>query len=160
MDPQPLLTDVEEYSIDDAISKIGIGPFQYKLLFLTGLIWAADAMEMMLLTFLIPKLREDWDLQSPYDGMIGFVVFFGMFLGAATFSILSDRYGRRKVVIFCNLGCAIFGTLAAASPNIAFLLFTRFCVGFTVGGAAVSFVLFAEYSPKKIRGALLIIEQV
>ena len=47
MDPNPLITR-DEYTIDDAISKIGTGPFQWKLLFLTGLIWAADAMEMML----------------------------------------------------------------------------------------------------------------
>ena len=113
-----------------------------------------------LLTFLVPKLREDWDIKSPYDGMIGFVVFLGMLIGTGFWSILSDRIGRRKVVIFCNITCAIFGTVSAFSPNIWFLLVMRFFVGFTIGGAAVSFILFAEYSPKELRGALLIIEQV
>lgn len=148
------------FTIDEAISGIGIGKFQYKLMFLTGFIWAADAMEMMLLSFLIPKLKEDWDLEKPEDGMIGFVVFLGNFFGTMFFAVLSDRFGRRKVVIFCNLFCGIFGVLTGLAPNIGFLLFFRFAVGFTIGGAAVSFTLFAEYAPKELRGMLLIIEQV
>ena len=57
MDPSPLITR-DEYTIDDAISKIGTGPFQWKLLFLTGLIWAADAMEMMLSLLYVRTIRH------------------------------------------------------------------------------------------------------
>ena len=69
------------YTIDDAISYIGSGWFQYRLLFLTGMIVAADAMEMMLLSFLLPKLKNEWNLQPPWDGSIGAIVFVGMLLG-------------------------------------------------------------------------------
>ena len=34
-------------------------------------------MEMMLLSFLLPKLKRDWNLDRPEDGLIGSVVFLG-----------------------------------------------------------------------------------
>lgn len=42
----------------------GFGWFQLLLLLYTGLAWAADAMEMMLLSFLGPAVRCDWGLSA------------------------------------------------------------------------------------------------
>jgi len=42
----------------------GFGVFQLLLLFYAGLAWAADAMEMMLLSFLGPAVRCDWGLSA------------------------------------------------------------------------------------------------
>ena len=39
------------------------------------------------------------------------------------------------------------------------LLITRFIVGFFIGGAAVAFTLFAEFSPTQKRGRMLVIQQ-
>ena len=49
------------------------GTFQYKILIVTGLLWAADAVEIMRLTFLIPILKEEWNLNDGVDGTIGAV---------------------------------------------------------------------------------------
>jgi len=147
------------YSVDDAITKIGNGKFQYRLMFLTGGIWAADAMEMMLLSFVMPILKDEWSLQPPFDGAISSVVFAGMLCGTAFWSILADKIGRKKVVIFSNLGCAVFGAISGLAPEIYFMLVMRFMVGFTVGGSGSAYTLFAEYAPQDIRGKLLVIEQ-
>ena len=129
------------FSVDDAISKIGNGKFQYRLLFLTGFIWAADAMEMMLLSFVMPILKDEWNLVPPLDGAISSVVFAGMLCGTAFWSILADKIGRKKVVIFSNLGCAIFGALSGFAPNIEFMLAARFFVGFSVGGSGTAYTV-------------------
>ena len=129
------------YTVDDAISKIGNGKFQYRLMFLTGGIWAADAMEMMLLSFVIPIIKQEWNLKPPLDGAISAVVFAGMLCGAAFWSILSDKIGRRKVVIYSNLGCAIFGALSGCVPGIYFMLIARFLVGFSVGGSGTAYTV-------------------
>lgn len=42
----------------------GFGWFQVLLLLYAGLAWAADAMEMMLLSFLGPAVRCDWGLSA------------------------------------------------------------------------------------------------
>lgn len=150
---------VATYTVDDAISMMGMGRFQYKMLLFTGVIWAADAMEMMLLAFLIPKLKHEWKLERPEDGLISSVVFAGQIVGNALWPIAGDHYGRRPMVIATNLGCAVFGTLSAFSPEIYTMLVCRFAVGVFIGGATVSFTLFAEVAPVDHRGSLLMIEQ-
>ena len=124
------LNNQKFYTNDEAISLIGSGKFQLRLMFLTGGIWAADAMEMMLLSFVMPILQDEWDLGTGLDGAISAVVFAGMLCGVAFWSILADCIGRKKCVIYSNLGCAIFGVLSGLSPNIWFMLAARFCVGF------------------------------
>eukprot|EP01083_Nonionella_stella_P123299 371473_1 len=147
------------YTIDEAISHIGNGKFQYQLMLLTGGIWAADAMEMMLLSFVMPILKDEWSLASPLDGAISSVVFAGMLVGTAFWSICADKIGRKKVVLVSNLGCAIFGALSGLVPNIYLMLIARFLVGFSVGGSGTAYTLFAEYAPQEVRGSLLVIEQ-
>eukprot|EP01084_Bolivina_argentea_P155228 270521_1 len=153
------LNNISKYSIDDAISHVGIGWFQYRLLFLTGMINAADAMEMMLLSFLLPKLKKDWDLSSPWDGAIGAIAFVGSLLGTSSGAILSDKYGRKYVCIVSTLGLATFGTISAFSYNLSIMLGARFLVGFFVGFSCAAYTLFAEYCPTHSRGSLLVIEQ-
>eukprot|EP01084_Bolivina_argentea_P155231 270526_1 len=138
---------------------IGTGYFQYRLLFFNGCLHASFAMEMMLLSFLLPKLKSEWSLLPPYDGIIGAIVFIGMLLGTIIWSTISDKYGRKKVVIYSSLGCAIFGTLSAFAPNLYVMLLFRFGVGFCVGGDSTVYTLFAEFCPKKTRAKLLVLEQ-
>jgi len=57
--------DGPQFTVDHAIEVLGFGRFQWKLLFLTGAIWAADAMEIMFISFIIPLLREYWSLEAP-----------------------------------------------------------------------------------------------
>jgi len=153
---QEVTADVEgDYTYDEALEAIGFGYFQKRVFALTGAVWFADAMEVMLLTFLIPELEDDWDISSLEAGSLGAVVFAGMFLGAWALAIMSDTYGRRPVMIFSLLVVAIFGLMSAFSSNITMLLILRFFVGFAAGGSAVSMTLFTEITPTHDRGKAL-----
>ena len=153
---------LQYYTVEEAIEKLGskgpfgIGWFQFRLLFLTGFVWAADAMEMMLLSFLLPTLAKEWDLSSIVVSFVGAIVFFGMLIGGTFLSILADKIGRRKVVITANLGCAVFGLLSGIAPNLTAMLIIRFLVGIFIGGGCVGYTLFAEYLPTSKRGKLLV----
>lgn len=125
----PFDSGSSHYTVDAAISAMGVGWFQYRLCFLTGAINAADAMEMMLLSFLIPKLKAEWDLSPPWDGCMGAIVFMGQLLGTSAGAFMSDKYGRRIVTIGSTVGCAIFGTLSAFAYNLPMMLALRFLVG-------------------------------
>lgn len=41
------VTNIHFYTIDDALSHMGVGCFQYRMIFITGFMYAADAMEMV-----------------------------------------------------------------------------------------------------------------
>ena len=67
---------------------------------------------MMLLSFLLPELRREWSLSGAESALVGQGVFIGMLFGATTLATLSDKYGRKVVIVWGTLGTAIFGVLS------------------------------------------------
>ena len=153
---------IQYLTLDEAIDIVGKGPFlgvglfQFRLLFVTGFVWAADAMEMMLLSFLLPTLAKEWNLSGVVVSFVGAIVFFGMLIGGTALSMIADKFGRRKVVITANAGCAVFGFLSGIAPNLTAMLIIRFLVGIFIGAGCVGYTLFAEYIPTDKRGKLLV----
>mmetsp|Transcript_10451 Transcript_10451/g.15705 ORF Transcript_10451/g.15705 Transcript_10451/m.15705 type:complete len:491 (+) Transcript_10451:28-1500(+) len=136
-----------EWTVDKAIYEIGCGKYQYHLFIITGTIWAADAMEMMLLAFLLPELQKTWHLSGAQSSLIGVSVFIGMLLGATTLAVLSDKFGRKKIVFVGTLCTAIFGVLSGIAPNLGWMVFFRSAVGFFMTAGCVAYTLFAEFVP-------------
>jgi MFS family permease len=122
-------------TVDEAIETIGFGKFQLGMLAYTGLVWLADAAEMILLSFIGPAAKCEWGLSSSEEGAISSMVFAGIFLGAYAWGIVSDIHGRRLGFIATALFTFFFGMLSAWSPDYWFLLASRAFVGFGLGGA-------------------------
>lgn len=87
--------ETQEFTVDDALLSTGFGKFQVYLLAYAGMGWIAEAMEMMLLSFIGPAVQVEWNLSSNEESMITTVVFAGMLVGAYSWGIVSDKYGRR-----------------------------------------------------------------
>jgi MFS family permease len=86
---------METYTTDDALTAMGFGKFQALVLVYAGTGWLADAMELMLLSFLGSLVRQQWDVSPQHESMLSSVVFAGMLIGACLWGFLSDKYGRR-----------------------------------------------------------------
>lgn len=150
-------TEARRVTIDEAIETIGVGRFQWRLLTVNGLTWAADAMEVLIIGFLIAPVTRQFNLPPGYAAYIGTATFAGMFLGAWLWGLIADRLGRRSVFLSTVVQTAIFGTLAAFSPNFTWLLILRFLTGTAMGGTLpVDYSIMAEYLPTKDRGRFLI----
>ena len=87
---------------------------------------SADAMEMMVLSFLLPALQKEWHLTPMEDGLLGAIVFAGMFLGNIILSWISDIFGRKPVIIAANFMCAAFGLISGVLFFYLFCLFLFF----------------------------------
>lgn len=85
------------FTVDEALVSLGFGKFQAFVLVYAGMGWVAEAMEMMLLSFVGPAVQEQWKLSSHQESLITSVVFVGMLIGAYSWGIVSDSYGRRQV---------------------------------------------------------------
>jgi len=144
-------------SVGDVIDAAGYGNFQHFLMILCGSVWMADAMEMMLMSFLLPRVREDWKLTDVEEADIMTFTFLGMLVGAYAWGIFSDKYGRRKGYLATAAFTAVFGLASAACPNVIMLTICRFFVGLGLGGAPVAFSLFAEFVPTAQRGQTLVL---
>ncbi len=77
--------------IEDAMERLGMGRFQYEILLAAGLCFAADAMEVLLLSFLaMILLQVKWELQGHQMDSITSVVFAGAMLGTLVLSPVAD----------------------------------------------------------------------
>jgi putative MFS transporter len=143
---------------DEAIEQVGFGRFQRKLLVICGVGWAADAMEILLIAFVLPAVAVEWGLSFAQLGLLGTSVFLGMLVGAWGWGILSDRIGRRTGFISTVAIDSVFGLLSAFAPSFIWLLIFRVLTGIGVGGTLpVDYSIFSEYLPVKKRGRYLVL---
>lgn len=146
-------------TIDAAVERLGYGRFQLKVMLAAGLSFAADAMEVMALSFLSIVLQSQWNLSSRQTAILTSIVFLGQFLGTLTLGPLGDKIGRKPVFLLSASIIAIFGLATAVCNSYIALVLTRMFVGFGVGGLVVPFDCMAELLPIVHRGRdLLFIE--
>ena len=143
-------------SMDAAFDRIDMGRFQYNIMLAAGLAFGADAMEIMLLSFLSTVLRSEWQLTDSQTNFITASVFAGSFLGTLALGRLGDVWGRRPVFILTASLVSIFGLLTAVVQTYRQLVVCRFVVGIGVGGIGVVFDALAEVMPTARRGARLV----
>ncbi|RLN42080.1 Synaptic vesicle 2-related protein [Panicum miliaceum] len=87
------------YTVDDALLSSGFGKFQILIFSYAGIGLIAEAMEMMLLSFVGPSVQLEWKLTSHQESMVTSFVFVGMLIGAYSWGVVSDNYGRRQMVM-------------------------------------------------------------
>ncbi|XP_057674107.1 synaptic vesicle 2-related protein-like [Corythoichthys intestinalis] len=150
-------TKQDTFTLDEGLDALGFGSFQWKLLFVTGFSWVADAMEMMILSILGPQLHCDWRLSGYKVALITSVVFAGMGLSSSLWGNLSDKYGRKKGLTICMCWTFYYGVLSALAPNFGWLLVMRSLVGVGIGGAHQSVTLYSEFISSKARGFSVIL---
>ncbi|SEQ09745.1 MFS transporter, putative metabolite:H+ symporter [Faunimonas pinastri] len=144
-------------TIESAIASAGTGRFQRRLIGVFGLVWAADAMQVLAVGFTAPSIARSFGLSVPQALQTGTVFFLGMLFGAWGFGRLADRFGRRRVLIVTVLLDAVFGLLSGVAPSFSILQLFRFLTGLAVGGTLpVDYAMMAEFLPADRRGRWLV----
>lgn len=144
-------------TVDEVIERIGVGRFQWRLLLVNGLVWASDAMEVLIIGFVLPAITALWGLSPAQAGLVGAATFAGMFVGAWGWGAAADRFGRRRVFLLTVLLDAVFGLLSALAPNLWALVALRFLTGTAIGGTLpVDYAVMAEFLPAHARGRFLV----
>lgn len=91
------------FTLDEALAVVGFGKFQALVLAYAGLGAMAEAMEVMILSFIGPSVKSEWGLSSGQESLITTVVFAGMLVGAYSWGLIADNYGRRQALEFLFL---------------------------------------------------------
>ncbi len=106
-------------------------------------------------------LKREFGLSDVQTELAASALLAGCIFGAAAAGALSDRYGRRRLLL---VAAALFGlsAVAAAAPrNLTEFAGARFAGGLAIGVASVLSPLYiAEMSPARIRGRLVSINQL
>jgi DHA1 family tetracycline resistance protein-like MFS transporter len=73
------------------------------------------------------------------------------FFGAPVIGMLSDRFGRRPVILISIFGLSIDLAIMALAPNLAWLLVGRILCGLTAGAQAAAMAYVADITPQDER---------
>jgi len=148
--------DTSRIPIDDAIELLGMGKFQYLIFIAAGLCFAADSMEVLLLSFLSIVLQAQWGWSDQEAASVTSAVFVGQSIGTLILGYFGDKIGRKPVLVVTAGIICFFGLVTAFCNTLFSLVFCRFMVGFGVGGLTVPFDTFAEFIPNSHRGSHLV----
>lgn len=128
-----------------------------KLLGISGLGWALDAMDVGLISFVMAALIKEWHLSPAEASWLGSVGFVGMALGATFGGLLADKLGRRYIFSLTLLIYGLATGASALSTSLGLLLVFRFLVGLGLGAELpVASTLISEFSPRSIRGRVVV----
>ncbi|NDV10410.1 MFS transporter [Rhodococcus sp. IEGM 248] len=118
-----------------------------------GLTFLVETFDNVMFASVAPAIRVEWDLTLGEIGLLASSVFIGMFIGAVVGGRLSDRIGRKPVLV---AGCLIFGLsslTSAFAPSPEWLLALRIVTGIGMQAAVgVLLVVVSEMFPSARRG--------
>ncbi|GLC41648.1 hypothetical protein PLESTB_000693100 [Pleodorina starrii] len=143
-------------TVEEALSHVGTGPFQWTVLCVCGLANAADAVEILSVGLLGAAAEQDLNLTDKRTGALNACIFVGMFLGGLSWGLLGDVVGRKRALLVALAVNAVFGALSAASTSLWQLMALRLMAGLGVGGSMpVVFSLMSEFCPPSSRGKFM-----
>ncbi|HZY57334.1 MAG TPA: sugar porter family MFS transporter, partial [Rubrobacteraceae bacterium] len=106
-------------------------------------------------------INEELGLTPFLEGLVVASLLLGAAVGAASAGPLSDRLGRRNIIIIAGILFSIGAIGAALAPNVGVLVFFRVVLGLAVGAAALTVPLYlSEIAPTQIRGAISSLNQL
>lgn len=106
-------------------------------------------------------ITDEFRLSSFMEGVVVSSILVGAMIGSAFSGIISDKLGRRKIIMAAAITFC-FGSLGCAdSPSIKILIAFRILLGIAVGGASTLVPMYlSEIAPPQKRGALSSINQL
>ncbi|XP_042287571.1 solute carrier family 22 member 6 [Thunnus maccoyii] len=107
------------------------------------------------MTEMSSTIISDWHLVCDVRSLkqMGQTIYMGgVLVGAVVFGGLSDRYGRRILLLMSNLLMAVAGTCAAFSASFPLFCLFRFGCGMALSGLGLNtFSLIVEWIPTRVR---------
>lgn len=126
-----------------------------------GFIFVTVLLDMMALGITIPVLPKliegfvngDTAVAAHWFGLFSTVWALMQFLCSPLIGALSDRYGRRPIVLMSNFGLGFDYVLMALAPSLGWLLLGRVISGITTASVATSFAYIADVTAPERRAA-------
>ncbi|KAH9959805.1 major facilitator superfamily domain-containing protein [Russula dissimulans] len=147
-DPEGNETDFRT-PLDRTIDQIGMGNYQWALLFLCGFGWMADNMWLQAISIILPRVQQHFSLPDNKIGLLSSTMFAGMMFGAVGWGTCSDLMGRSTAFNATLFFTSLFGMISSLAKTFPVLCITLFFLGTAVGGSLpTDGTLLLEHMPR------------
>lgn len=145
-------------SFTERLERLPISRFHYSFLLILGIPYCFVAMDLLLISLVLPLLKEQWVLPGELAGFLAGSVFIGMSIGASSWGYLADILGRKRALELTIVIYTAFTGLSALAWNWSSMIIFRILSGIGLGGCIpLCFVFLSEFIPAKHRGRFLVI---
>ena len=117
-----------------------------------------DMLALGMIVPVLPKLVEDFvggDTARAAEiyGLFGTVWALMQFIFSPVLGALSDRYGRRPVILLSNFGLGLDYIVMALAPSVGWLFLGRVISGITSASTSTAYAYIADVAPPEKRAA-------
>ncbi|BBP97544.1 hypothetical protein BSFA1_26730 [Burkholderia sp. SFA1] len=114
--------------------------------------YAMDGFDLLILGFMLPAIAADLHLTPAQSGALVTWTLAGAVAGGVVFGMLSDAFGRVRVLTWTILVFAVFTGMCALAQGYGDLLIYRTIAGIGLGGEfGIGMALVAEAWPARMR---------
>ena len=139
-----------------ALDEAPLSLYHLRAVITSGLGFFTDAYDLFIIGAAMLLIKSQWQLNNTTLGLLGSTSLLAAFIGSFVFGRIADLWGRRKIYGLEASLMALGAIISAFSPNIIWLIASRFIMGLGIGGDyPVSATIMTEYANRKDRGKLV-----
>lgn len=143
-------------TLTDALNEAPLSVFHLRAMFTAGMGFFTDAYDLFIIGVALALVTAQWHLTTTEATLASSIALVGAFFGAVVFGRVADVLGRKAVYGLEAAIMALAAILSAVSPDITWLIASRFLLGIGIGGDyPVSATIMSEYANRKDRGRLV-----
>lgn len=120
-------------NIPNRVERLPVSRFTWSVVLLAGLAWFVESLSIGSLGVALPVLKQVMQLTPSASGILVASSTFGIVIGLIPAGFLSDKYGRKKILVWGIVEYSVLTLLCAASVNFPMLLIFRFLSGLGMG---------------------------
>lgn len=141
--------------VNQIINREKLSPLQWLVFILGFLVFFCDGLDTGIIGFIAPALLDDWGISKPQLAPVLSAALVGMSIGAIISGPLSDKFGRKGIVVITTLLFSVFTILCGFASSTQELMIYRFITGVGLGAAMPNIsTMVSEYMPVKRKAFL------
>ncbi len=143
------------------ISRMERMPLNKALLTLVGLLswcWVMEAFDLGMIGQVVLVLKNLWHMDAGTIGILGSCSTAGVVIGTACAGFLTDRFGRKKILLWGVFIFTFFTLVGSAIADLWWIVSMRFIAGLGAGAVfPLPYLMISEIAPARHRGILVCI---
>jgi len=140
----------------EVVNTARLNGFHYLLVAWCSFIMMFDGYDLVIYGSVLPHLMSQWNLSPGEAGLLGSSSMVGMMFGAVALGTQADRFGRRRIILFCVALFSVAALANALATGPGSFALCRFLTGAGLGGVVPNLVtLLKEMSPGHCRNRLI-----